>query len=167
MNELSVETLQKLENFAQKRSGKMDYTTESFKIPKRIEMHHLKELFSLMDMNVFITEKEPQRQRLADTATINFGKFKGTKWIDLDEHYLKWLSQNINSEAKQTALAEIQRRKKDDTPAKITKTINFGKHRGEVWDELPSPYLQWVCANLQGEAQDLALKVLKRRNTKT
>ena len=145
----------------------MDYATESFMIPKRIEIQHLQELFTLMQMDVFITEKEPQRRALADTATINFGKFKGTKWIDLEDDYLRWLSQNINSEDKQTALAEIQRRKKDDRPLKITKTINFGKHRGEVWDELPTPYLQWVCANLQGESQDLALKVLKRRNTKT
>ncbi len=84
MSELSVQSLQKLENFAQKRSGKMDYLSESFKIPKRIEIHHLQELFLLMDMNVFITQKEPQMQRLADTATINFGKFKGAKWVDLD-----------------------------------------------------------------------------------
>jgi len=159
INELSVETLHQLENFATKRSGKMDYATESFMIPKRIEIQHLQELFTLMDMDVFIVEKAPQRKTIADTATINFGKFKGTKWIDLEDDYLRWLSQNINSDARQTALFEIDRRKK--SPVKkaakeLTMKIGFGKYRGQEWGELPKDYLAWVASNLQGEAKRYA-----------
>ncbi len=159
ISELSVQELQDLESFAKKRSGKLDYTNESFTIPKRIELQHLQELFSLMQMDVFVVEKEPQRQAIASTATINFGKFKGTKWSDLEEDYLRWLSQNINSDDKNTALAEIQRRKKspvNKAPKELKMKIGFGKYRGREWGELPKDYLSWVASNLQGEVKRYA-----------
>ena len=114
-------------------------------------------------MDVFITEKEPQRQKISQDATINFGKFKGQKWEDLDSDYLTWLSKNINSQDREVALTELESRKKNKTPAKRVETVMFGKHKGEVWDELPTPYLQWVAQNLKGEAQNIAIDVLKRR----
>lgn len=163
INELSVQTLQQLEAFASERSGRLDYVSESFTIPKRIEIQYLQELFKLKGMDVFITEKEPQRQKVADTATINFGKFKGQKWSDLEEDYLKWLAQNLTSEDKQIALAELASRKEKKTPARRTETIMFGKHKGEKWEDLPTPYLQWVAQNLQGESQQIASDVLQRR----
>jgi uncharacterized protein (DUF3820 family) len=163
IQELSVQTLQELEDFASQRSGKLDYTTESFTIPKRIELQHLQEIFRAKGMDVFITEHEPKKSAISETATINFGKFKGQKWTDLEEDYLKWLSQNISSQDKQTALAELDRRKKKKAPEKRTETVMFGKHKGELWDDLPTPYLQWVAQNLQGEAQKIAMDVLQRR----
>ncbi len=163
INELSVQTLQELEKFAAARSGKFDYTTESFTIPKRIELHHLQELFQLMDMDVFITECEPRRQKISEEATINFGKFKGQKWVDLDLDYLEWLSKNLQSQDREVALNELASRQKRDAPKKRTETVMFGKHKGEVWDDLPTPYLQWVVQNLQGEARNIAADVLKRR----
>lgn len=163
ISELTVETLQQLEAFASERSGRLDYASESFTIPKRIEIQYLQELFKLKGMDVFITEKEPKRQKVSDTATINFGKFKGQKWSDLEDDYLRWLSQNLTSEDKQIALAELQSRKKNKTPARRTETIMFGKHKGEQWEDLPTPYLQWVVQNLQGESQQIASDVLQRR----
>ena len=110
-------------------------------------------------MDVFITEKEPKRQCIADTAVIGFGKFKGTKWIDLENDYLRWLSQNINSDDRQTAIAELERRetrpvKKD--PKELKEKIGFGKYRGRTWGELPKDYLVWVVSNLQGEVKRYA-----------
>ena len=163
IKELSIATLHKLETFAQKRSGKLDYTTESMTIPKRIELQHLQELFTLSDMDVFITELQPQKQRIADSATISFGKFKGTKWTDLEEDYLRWLSSNINGDAKQTALAELKSRKtkpSNKTPKELKDKIGFGKYRGREWGELPKDYLSWVASNLQGEASRYAEVVL-------
>ncbi len=163
IQELSVQTLQELEEFASARSGKLDYTTESFTVPKRIELQHLQEIFRAKGMNVFITEHEPKKSAISETATINFGKFKGQKWTDLEEDYLIWLSHNISSQDKQTALAELDRRKKKKTPQKRTETVMFGKHKGELWDDLPTPYLQWVAQNLQGKSQKIAMDVLQRR----
>jgi len=163
IKELSVQTLHELEAFAASRSGKLDYVTESFTIPKRIEINHLQELFQLKGMDVFITEKEPRKQKIADNATINFGKFKGQKWADLDEDYLLWLSKNLSSQDREVAVNELASRKKNKTPAKRTETVMFGKHKGELWDDLPTPYLQWVAKNLNGEAQNIAIDVLKRR----
>jgi len=162
--QLSVATLQELEHFASSRSGSLDYQKESFSIPKRIEIEHLKELFELKGLAVFITEKEPQKNRIANTATINFGKFKGTKWSDLEEHYLAWLTKNLNSDDRQTAIAELERRKSSSVQEKSKETstkelkmiIGFGKFRGRTWGELPKDYLLWVSSNLQGEAKRLA-----------
>ncbi len=163
ISELSVQTLHQLESFASDRSGKLDYISESIIVPKRIELQHLQELFRLKGMEVFITQKEPRQQKISQEATINFGKFKGQKWTELSDDYLTWLSQNINSEDKQIALAELDRRKETKTSQKRTDIISFGKHKGELWEELPTPYLQWVSQNLQGEAQKIALDVLSRR----
>ena len=163
INELSVETLKELENFASARSGQLDYSVESIIIPKRIELQYLQELFNLKGMDVFVTEKEPQRQKVSGTATINFGKFKGQKWVDLEDDYLLWLSKNLTSEDKQIALAELASRKESKIPARRHETIMFGKHKGEQWEELPTPYLQWVSQNLQGESQQIAEDILKRR----
>jgi uncharacterized protein (DUF3820 family) len=167
LNELSVETLHKLESFAQKRSGKFDYTTESMTIPKRIELQHLQELFMLSGLDVFITELQPKKQRISDSATINFGKFKGTKWTDLEEDYLRWLSSNIKGDAKETALAELERRKTNPTkkdPKELKDKIGFGKYRGREWGDLPKDYLSWVASNLKGEASRYAEVVLSYKS---
>lgn len=163
IKELSVETLQSLEGFAAQRSGTLDYDRESLTIPKRIELQYLQELFRLKGLDTFITEKEPQRSNVSKSATINFGKFKGQKWTDLDIEYLQWLSKNLNSDDRQIALAELKRRKDNSVTEKRNDVISFGKHKGELWEELPSPYLEWVSQNLKGEAQSIAMDVLKRR----
>jgi len=171
IKELSVQTLQELEDFARSRSGSLDYVNESFSIPKRIELHHLQELFHLKHMDVFITEKESAQYHVASTATINFGKFKGTKWSDLETAYLQWLSKNLNSDDRQTAIAELDRRKNSSTQAqsqdKISKElksiVGFGKFRGQRWEELPQDYLLWVSTNLQGDAKRLAELALSNK----
>ena len=164
INELSVGTLKQLESFAAERSGRVDYEKEVIIIPKHVELQYLQELFTLKGLNVFLTEKEPQVQQISDNATINFGKFKGQKWTDLSEDYLQWLSNNINSDDRLTAQAELQRRKEKKVSEKRNDVISFGKHKGELWEELPTPYLQWVAQNLKGEAQKIAADVLTRRS---
>ncbi|MDF1881241.1 hypothetical protein JHD50_07990 [Sulfurimonas sp. MAG313] len=164
INELSVQTLQELENFASTRSGSLDYTKESFCIPKRIALSHVQELFKLKGLDVFITEEEAKRQRISNMATINFGKYKGTKWTDLDDTYLLWLSKNLNSDDRQIAISELESRKQMSSQKKSIKQkakelemiIGFGKFRGQKWGELPKDYLSWVVSNLQGEAKRLA-----------
>jgi len=163
IQELSVKTLQKLEQFASARSGKLDYEKESFSIPKRISIQHLQDIFNLVGLNVFITEKEPQAKSIAQSATINFGKFKGTKWIDLEDDYLLWLSKNLNGDDKQTAISEISRRKTSPIkkePKELKDKIGFGKYRGREWGDLPNDYLLWVASNLQGGASKYAQAVL-------
>ena len=163
IKELSILSLQQLEDFAAQRSGKLDYEKESLVIPKRIELQYLQELFQLKGIEVFITEKEPKTTAVSKTATINFGKFKGQKWTELSDDYLQWVSKNINSDDRQTAIAELGRRKSKSVPKKRKEIISFGKHRGDLWEDLPTPYLQWVSQNLKGEAQNIAMDVLQRR----
>ena len=159
IKELNVQTLQELESFASKRSGMFDYESEILQIPKRIEIAHLQELFNLTGLEVFITQKEPSRAKISDKAVINYGKFKGTKWTELEDGYLSWLSNNIKGEDKQIALTEIQRRKTTPSkaePKELKMIIGFGKYRGQKWGDLPKDYLLWVASNLQSEAQRYA-----------
>lgn len=164
INELSIQTLKELESFASQRSGTLDYEKESLTIPKKIEIQYLQELFALKGMDVFITEKEPRKQKISEVATINFGKFKGQKWVDLEDDYLLWLTKNLNSSDRDIAIAELDSRKNAKVPAvKRKQTIMFGKHKGEFWEDLPTPYLSWVAQNLKGESQNIAIDVLQRR----
>lgn len=56
-------------------------------------------------------------------ATINFGKHKGTKWIDVDAGYLKWVIQNMeNREYINYAQNELDRR--DNAFKSITQNHN-------------------------------------------
>ncbi|HIC44744.1 MAG TPA: hypothetical protein EYO73_10855 [Sulfurimonas sp.] len=172
IGELSIQTLQELEAFASQRSGSLDYSKESFSIPKRIEIQHLQELFQLKGMDVFITQKEAQKHFAVNTSIINFGKFKGTKWSDLEDTYLLWLTKNLNSDDRQTAIRELERRKSAPSKDKQKKAslkdlktiIGFGKFRGRTWGELPKDYLLWVASNLQGEAKRLAELVLSNKS---
>jgi len=43
-------------------------------------------------------------------------------------------------------------------------TINFGKHKGELWTRVPISYLKWII-NTQGEASPIAQAELDRRGT--
>jgi len=122
-------------------------------------------------MDVFISEKEPIKEKISDMATINFGKFKGQKWTDLDESYLQWLSTNLNSNDRQIAIAELESRKTAKKSAKtagppkeLDMIIGFGKFRGRSWGELPNEYLTWVASNLQGEASRYAKIALEWKN---
>ena len=170
INELDVPTLQSLEQFAHDRSGSLDYQKESFRIPKRIELPHLQELFKLKGLDVFITQQAPLQHKPLNTATINFGKFKGTKWIDLEQDYLVWLSQNLQGDDKQTAINELERRvqspksKQIPQPECLSERIGFGKYKGKAWEDLPDDYLQWVAGNLQGRAAQNAQMILQFRH---
>jgi uncharacterized protein (DUF3820 family) len=166
LQELNIQTLKALEHFAHERSGDFDYIKESFRIPKRIELHHLLELFRLKGLDVFITLKQAQNL-YTNTSTINFGKFKGTKWSELDVDYLQWLSQNLQGNGRQTAIDELNRRKQQHTtsekkqPSCLHERIDFGKHKGKEWGTLPQEYLEWVAGNLQGYAASCAFDTLE------
>ncbi len=170
LHELDLATLKALESFAAERSGTFDYVKESFRIPKRIELQHLKALFSLKGLDAFITQELPVHTKPLNTGVINFGKFKGTKWIDLKEDYLTWLGQNLSGSDRQTAIDELQRRKQKspehikELPSCLNERIGFGKYKGKLWNELPTEYLQWIAGNMSGINAQYASDILVHRN---
>ena len=161
--QLSVPTLQGLEDFCAIRSGILDYNKEELYIPKVITVNHLQQLLQDKGFEVFITEFEPKRVKLGSEAVIKYGKFKGTRWRDLDINYLEWLKNNLTGQDRDIAVDEINRRKiskEDGQPKELKEKIGFGKYRGKEWGELPLDYLTWVASNLQGEVKRYAEVVL-------
>jgi len=45
-------------------------------------------------------------------------------------------------------------------PSAASEVINFGKHRGELWGDLPLPYLKWIQGSMQGHNAEMAKKIM-------
>lgn len=45
-------------------------------------------------------------------------------------------------------------------PREAEETVNFGKHKGEKWGKLPTEYLMWIKASMQGYNADIAKAIL-------
>ena len=45
-------------------------------------------------------------------------------------------------------------------PREAEETVNFGKHKGEKWGDLPTEYLMWIKASMQGYNADIAKAIL-------
>jgi len=48
-------------------------------------------------------------------------------------------------------------------PREADETINFGKHKGQKWGELPSEYLMWIKASMKGYNAEIAKTILSYR----
>lgn len=44
--------------------------------------------------------------------------------------------------------------------------VEFGKYKGEKWENVPENYLRWVIDNLDGAEKDAAIKELEKRTLK-
>ena len=50
-------------------------------------------------------------------------------------------------------------------PAVASEVINFGKHRGELWGDLPTTYLKWIQGSMKGHNSEVAKKIIIYRKT--
>jgi len=50
-------------------------------------------------------------------------------------------------------------------PAAASEVINFGKHRGELWGDLPLSYLKWIQGSMQGHNAEMAKKIMIYKKT--
>lgn len=116
LSELSVTQIQELEAFAKARNGMFDFKKAQIKITKRIEAHHLAQLFSHTKLQPYIKEFEKSDESLSSASeeavpiTIGFGKHRGTLYGDLPGDYLQWLKRNYKGNERDFILNELQRR---------------------------------------------------------
>ena len=66
------------------------------------------------------------------------------------------------TESKETDLIDEVKEKFEG--ATVKNIINFGKHNGKEWKDIPDSYLDWVIDNCDGYKIDEANKELERRN---
>jgi len=45
-------------------------------------------------------------------------------------------------------------------PNVVSEVITFGKHKGELWGELPENYLRWIQGSMKGDNVEMAKAVL-------
>ena len=68
---------------------------------------------------------------------------------------------NVDSDLKVT----VESVKEKFGGSEIKNLVNFGKHNGKDWSEVPEDYINWVCKNSKVDWQrDEAQKELDRRN---
>ena len=116
LSELSVTQIQELEAFARVRNGLFDFKKAQIKITKRIEMHHLVQLFATTSLQPYIKEYEGSEHlakgedKEAVAIPIGFGKHRGTLYSDLPAEYLLWLKRNYKGREREFILGELMRR---------------------------------------------------------
>jgi uncharacterized protein (DUF3820 family) len=143
INQLDIQTIEKLKNFALKRGGYFRQDIAKFDIKRKLNQKQILQVFELLEIAVEIIDDNENSTKDYPTSQeiVNFGKYKGYKWCDIPLTYLKWLyKENENV----FAYTEIKRRETTNTINIENEIIRFGKFRGEKWINLPIDYLQWA-----------------------
>ena len=131
-------------------------------------------------------EKQVAERKPTDRlGKVYFGKHRGRAWSTVPEDYLIWLAERSTGESRQErqnrdiARMELERRKlvamakamkkRKAKPPEIVPTVNgdriwFGKHRGELWSDVSTQYLETCVGICEWPAvQSACLAELNRR----
>lgn len=108
LEKLSVEQIQKIEAFVQRRKGMFDFTNYTFEIQKRVDFFEFEKLItSVFETAICINEPKLAIQE----ARVSFGQYKGMFYSELPDSYLLWLKTNYMGKDKSTIEAELKKRK--------------------------------------------------------
>lgn len=107
LEELSVEQIQQLQDFAAHRKGVFDFNSYTFVIQKRLEFEEFSALLKHTGIEAQCEEKVIYR---TTDEKIEFGKYKGMKILELPDTYLLWLKSNYRGSQRESIENEIQRR---------------------------------------------------------
>ncbi len=108
LESLSVEQIQEIESFVQKRKGIFDFSTYKFSVQKRMEYGEFVKLINSLPLEVncsnnpIVIKAKPR---------IGFGQYKGIQYSELPNSYLLWLQSNYSGQDKSIILQEIKIRK--------------------------------------------------------
>ena len=107
LEKLSVEEIQKIQDFVAKRKGIFSFETYTFSIQKRIGLEEFEDLLALCGIDANTTEEF----LLDTTPRVSFGQYKGMLYKELPDSYLLWLKTNYNGTDKNIILQELKNRK--------------------------------------------------------
>ncbi len=108
LEELSVEQIQEIEAFVNKRKGVFDFNNYSFSIQKRLGFSEFVELLRELELNARCVE---HLQVTKAKERVSFGQYKGMLYSELPDSYLLWLKNNHNGKDRDKVLKEFQKRK--------------------------------------------------------
>lgn len=109
---LTVPQIQALEKFASDRRGRLDFTTSTIKVRKRIDFNDLNRILALSGINADTIESEIKRKKEESSvdAVIGFGKYRGSNYKDIPTPYLLWLKKNYQGHERQALELELRNR---------------------------------------------------------
>jgi len=108
---LSVSQIQELEQFAAARRGRLDFSTSTIRIWKRLSFGELNRILALSGIQADTIESEIKRKKETSVdAVIGFGKYRGTHYRDIPTHYLLWLKKNYQGHERQALEDELRSR---------------------------------------------------------
>jgi len=107
LEQLSVEEIQKIENFVSTRKGVFDFETYSFIIQKKLEFEEFVSLLKYSNIDALCKEKFIQANI---KAKVEFGKYKGMFYSDLPDNYLLWLKGNYRGKDRDNIISELNSR---------------------------------------------------------
>ena len=108
LESLSVNQIQEIESFVQKRKGIFDFTTYKFSVQKRMEYSEFVKLINLLSIDANCSNNPIIRK---EKARVGFGQYKGMHYAELPDSYLLWLQGNYSGKDKPIILQEIKHRK--------------------------------------------------------
>ena len=107
LEQLSVEQIQAIQIFVEKRNGVFDFTNYTFAIQKILEFDDFTVLLKYANIDATCREV---RLTKAQSAKVEFGKYKGMSYCDLPDSYILWLKSNYRGKERDIIDAEIQSR---------------------------------------------------------
>jgi hypothetical protein len=107
LEELSVDEIQKIQSFVQKRNGVFDFESYKFIIQKRLEFQEFVSLLKLCDIDAQVIEK-PRDEKYH--SRVSFGKYKGMFYKDVPSSYLLWLKSNYFGVDREALEEELKQR---------------------------------------------------------
>lgn len=112
LSELTVEQIQKLEKFASDRRGRLDFTSATIHIGKRIDFDDFNRILELSAIKADTIESEVRAEKDAAPvdAVIGFGKYRGMQYSQIPLEYLLWLKKNYHGLERPTVEHELMRR---------------------------------------------------------
>ncbi len=108
LESLTVQAIQKLEQFVKSRNGIFDFELYRFVIQKNIEFYEFETLLKYTNIKCSCTEKINHQTQ---SPRIEFGQYRGMFFVDLDDAYIVWLKSNYRGPHKKFIDDEVKKRK--------------------------------------------------------
>jgi hypothetical protein len=107
LEQLSVEEIQKIENFVSIRKGIFDFNNYNFFIPKKINFDEFTLLLKHVEIDAVCEE---ETLKVISQKKIDFGQYKGMFYSELPDSYLSWLKNSYRGAERELIDAELKQR---------------------------------------------------------
>ena len=165
--DLGILTIQKLKEFALNRNGYFRHDLKQFGIKRKLNEKDILQIFEHLDINVnIITNSKNNEQKIILTKTVDFGQYKGEKWINVPTDYLEWILTEFDDKHKTYKFAYGEIKRRINIPLDIENiAIETGAYKGQKWINIPTDYLEWILTAFNNEHKDykFANAVLNQR----